>query len=180
MIPFDAFEKKEILQIFHVFLAARKWQQLQSKRYAEKRKFGFIDVQKEDMPPAHVRKIIRDHGDMSNRKFRHDKRVYLGYVSTGNLPILNNKMEIMEISRSHPSKFFRSVSSAFSWRFRSGTFLLQNLGDKIKVCSIIERINVTTHLPCAPARICIYFPLSLATLHACDVVTERSSSCRTP
>lgn len=26
---------------------ARKWQQLQSKRYAEKRKFGFVDAQKE-------------------------------------------------------------------------------------------------------------------------------------
>ena len=25
------------------------------------------------MPPEHVRKIIRDHGDMSSRKFRHDK-----------------------------------------------------------------------------------------------------------
>lgn len=59
--------------------AARKWQQLQAKRYAEKRKFGFVDAQKEDMPPEHVRKIIRDHGDMTNRKFRHDKRVYLGY-----------------------------------------------------------------------------------------------------
>lgn len=58
--------------------AARKWQQLQAKRYAEKRKFGFVDAQKEDMPPEHVRKIIRDHGDMTNRKFRHDKRVYLG------------------------------------------------------------------------------------------------------
>lgn len=34
------------------------------------------------MPPEHVRKIIRDHGDMSSRKFRHDKRVYLGYVAT--------------------------------------------------------------------------------------------------
>lgn len=57
---------------------AKKWQQLQSKRYAEKRKFGFVDAQKEDMPPEHLRKIIRDHGDMTNRKFRHDKRVYLG------------------------------------------------------------------------------------------------------
>ena len=38
---------------------ARKWQQLQSKRYAEKRKFGFVDAQKEDMPPEHLRKIIR-------------------------------------------------------------------------------------------------------------------------
>ena len=58
--------------------AARKWQQLQSKRYSEKRKFGFVEAQKEDMPPEHVRKIIRDHGDMSSRKYRHDKRVYLG------------------------------------------------------------------------------------------------------
>ena len=57
---------------------ARKWQQLQSKRYSEKRKFGFVEAQKEDMPPEHVRKIIRDHGDMSSRKYRHDKRVYLG------------------------------------------------------------------------------------------------------
>ena len=65
-----------------VLFSARKWQQLQSKRYAEKRKFGFVDAMKEDMPPEHVRKIIRDHGDMSSRKFRHDKRVYLGYVIT--------------------------------------------------------------------------------------------------
>ena len=57
---------------------AKKWQQLQQARYAEKRKFGFVDTPKEDMPPEHVRKIVRDHGDMTNRKFRHDKRVYLG------------------------------------------------------------------------------------------------------
>ena len=30
------------------------------------------------MPPEHVRKILKDHGDMSSRKFRSDKRVYLG------------------------------------------------------------------------------------------------------
>lgn len=63
---------------FFFCLLARKWQQLQSKRYSEKRKFGFVEAQKEDMPPEHVRKIIRDHGDMSSRKYRHDKRVYLG------------------------------------------------------------------------------------------------------
>ncbi|KAL2463063.1 Pre-mRNA-proCES [Forsythia ovata] len=57
---------------------ARKWMQLNSKRYSDKRKFGFVETQKEDMPPEHVRKIIRDHGDMSSKKFRHDKRVYLG------------------------------------------------------------------------------------------------------
>ena len=64
--------------VFSAVAAARKWQLLQSKRYSDKQKFGFIDAQKEDMPPEHVRKIVHDHGDMSNRKFRHDKRVYLG------------------------------------------------------------------------------------------------------
>ncbi len=40
-------------------LQARKWQQLNSKRYGEKRKFGYVQAQKEEMPPEHVRKIIR-------------------------------------------------------------------------------------------------------------------------
>lgn len=64
--------------ILLIYLAVQKWQQLQSKRFSEKRKFGFVDAQKEDMPPEHIRKIMRDHGDMSSRKYRHDKRVYLG------------------------------------------------------------------------------------------------------
>lgn len=100
---------------------AKKWQQLQTKRYGAKRRFGFVDIYKEDMPPEvcgcgwvrtgwggdsllmslhkqtpnhahttthypkqntnttpphlelqHVRKIIRDHGDMSSKKFRCD------------------------------------------------------------------------------------------------------------
>jgi pre-mRNA-processing factor 8 len=33
---------------------ARKWQQLNSKRYSDKRKFGFVEQQKEDLP-AEVR-----------------------------------------------------------------------------------------------------------------------------
>ena len=66
------------LYILYSCAAAKKWQQLQTKRYSEKRKYGFVEAQKEDMPPEHVRKIIRDHGDMTSRKYRHDKRVYLG------------------------------------------------------------------------------------------------------
>ncbi|KAH9260319.1 hypothetical protein BASA81_001489 [Batrachochytrium salamandrivorans] len=31
-----------------------------------------------DMPVEHLRKICKDHGDFSSRKFRADKRVYLG------------------------------------------------------------------------------------------------------
>jgi pre-mRNA-processing factor 8 len=38
---------------------ARKWHQLNSKRYSDKcNKFGFVDVQTEDMPPEHVREIF--------------------------------------------------------------------------------------------------------------------------
>ena len=51
---------------------------LQSKRYSEKRKFGFVEAQKEDMPPEHIHKTIRDHGDTTHKKFCNDKRVYLG------------------------------------------------------------------------------------------------------
>nr|CAD7443039.1 unnamed protein product [Timema bartmani] len=75
------------------FVQAQKWQQLQSKRFSEKRKFGFVDAQKEDMPPEHIRKIIRDHGDMSSRKYRHDKRVYLGalkYMPHAVMKLLEN------------------------------------------------------------------------------------------
>lgn len=45
------------------------------------------------MPPEHVRKIVRDHGDMSSRKFRADKRVYLGalkYVPHAVYKLLEN------------------------------------------------------------------------------------------
>ncbi|CAO3600274.1 unnamed protein product [Absidia cylindrospora] len=71
----------------------KKWQQLQNKRYGEKRKFGFIEHQKADMPPEHLRKVIKDHGDMSAKKFRHDKRIYLGalkYIPHAVLKLLEN------------------------------------------------------------------------------------------
>lgn len=48
---------------------ARKWQQLNSKRYSDKRKFGFVETQKEDMPPEHVRKIIRQVFSLSRKLF---------------------------------------------------------------------------------------------------------------
>jgi len=67
--------------------------QLNAKRYSDKRKFGFVEQQKVDAPPEHIRKIIKDHGDMSSRKFRHDKRVYLGalkYVPHAVLKLLEN------------------------------------------------------------------------------------------
>lgn len=50
-------------------------------------------TREQDLPPEHVRKIIKDHGDMSNRKFRNDKRVHLGalkYVPHAVMKLLEN------------------------------------------------------------------------------------------
>ncbi|KAH6911378.1 pre-mRNA-processing-splicing factor [Coprinopsis sp. MPI-PUGE-AT-0042] len=72
---------------------SQKWMQMQRKRYGEKRKGGYVDMGKQDLPPEHVRKIIKDHGDMSNRKFRNDKRVHLGalkYVPHAVMKLLEN------------------------------------------------------------------------------------------
>ncbi|GKB83263.1 pre-mRNA-processing-splicing factor 8A [Tanacetum coccineum] len=72
---------------------ARKWTQLNSKRYSEKKKFGYVETAKENMPPEHVRKIISDQGDMLSKNFRRDKRVYLGalkYVPHAVYKLLEN------------------------------------------------------------------------------------------
>merc|ERR1719174_2111269 len=74
-------------------MKARSWQQLQNRRDNKRREFGYNEQQKADMPPEHVRKLIKDHGDMSSKKFRHDKRVYLGalkYVPHAVLKLLEN------------------------------------------------------------------------------------------
>lgn len=66
---------------------------MQSRRFAAKRKVGYVEAQKEEMPPEHVRKIIKDHGDMTSKKFRHDKRIYLGalkYVPHAVMKLLEN------------------------------------------------------------------------------------------
>ncbi|EHL02532.1 putative Pre-mRNA-splicing factor spp42 [Glarea lozoyensis 74030] len=47
-------------------------------RFGEKRKGGFVETQKADMPPEHLRKIVKDIGDVSQKKFSSDKRSYLG------------------------------------------------------------------------------------------------------
>eukprot|EP01062_Namystynia_karyoxenos_P058492 TRINITY_DN50017_c0_g1_i1.p1 TRINITY_DN50017_c0_g1~~TRINITY_DN50017_c0_g1_i1.p1 ORF type:complete len:2366 (+),score=967.90 TRINITY_DN50017_c0_g1_i1:106-7098(+) len=73
---------------------AAKWKKLNAKRFARRRRHGAAaHTEKEEMPPAHVRKIVKDHGDMTNKKFRHDKRVYLGalkYVPHAALKLLEN------------------------------------------------------------------------------------------
>ncbi|KXJ94647.1 pre-mRNA processing splicing factor 8 [Microdochium bolleyi] len=50
----------------------------QRNRFGEKRKGGFVETQKADMPPEHLRKIVKDIGDVSQKKYTNDKRSYLG------------------------------------------------------------------------------------------------------
>ncbi|KAK8864279.1 pre-mRNA-processing-splicing factor 8 [Kwoniella newhampshirensis] len=75
---------------------ARKWRGAQKRRFNTKRRQGGgggVDFGKADLPPEHIRKIIKDHGDMSNRKFRNDKRVHLGalkYVPHAVMKLLEN------------------------------------------------------------------------------------------
>ncbi|KAI9295519.1 pre-mRNA-processing-splicing factor 8 [Neoconidiobolus thromboides FSU 785] len=78
---------------------------MNSKRYGDKRKFGFAEQEKQKMPPEHVRKIIKDHGDMSSKKFRHDKRIYLGalkYIPHAVLKLLENMPMPWEQEREVP------------------------------------------------------------------------------
>ncbi|ETW20433.1 hypothetical protein PFFVO_00666, partial [Plasmodium falciparum Vietnam Oak-Knoll (FVO)] len=71
---------------------ARKWKMLNSKKYSKKKKFGVVE-EKEEMPCEHLRKIVKEHGDMSNKKYRYDKRVYLGalkYIPHAVFKLLEN------------------------------------------------------------------------------------------
>ncbi|KMU77491.1 pre-mRNA processing splicing factor 8 [Coccidioides immitis RMSCC 3703] len=56
----------------------KEWLRTQRNRFGEKRKAGFVETQKADMPPEHLRKIVKDIGDVSQKKFSTDKRSYLG------------------------------------------------------------------------------------------------------
>lgn len=59
-------------------LQAKKWATLSKRKWSSKQKSGAAATQKEHLAEEIVRKIVKDHGDMTSRKFRHDKRVYLG------------------------------------------------------------------------------------------------------
>ncbi|KAF1955064.1 PROCN-domain-containing protein [Byssothecium circinans] len=56
----------------------KEWLRRQRQRFGERRKAGFVETQKADMPPEHLRKVFRDIGDVSQKKFTSDKRSYLG------------------------------------------------------------------------------------------------------
>jgi hypothetical protein len=60
------------LQLDANTLAAKckSWRNATKKRYSTRRKFGYSEQQKESLPPEVLRKIIKDHGDMSSKRFR--------------------------------------------------------------------------------------------------------------
>lgn len=71
----------------------KRWRFTNSKRYRDKKKIGFVESQKELLPPEVLRRTVKDHGDMSSKKFRRDKRVYLGalkYIPHAIIKLLEN------------------------------------------------------------------------------------------
>ena len=75
----------------------REWNAINAKRYtshhASQQSSTTQQHAKADMPPEHLRKIVRDHGDMSARKFATDRRVYLGalkYIPHAVFKLLEN------------------------------------------------------------------------------------------
>ena len=80
----------------HSFLSRKpntNGQIVQNNRFGEKRKHGFVEAEKVEMPREHLAKIMTDHGDMSSKKFRHDKRAYLGalkYMPHAVMKLLEN------------------------------------------------------------------------------------------
>ena len=80
----------------------KEWLRGQRNRFGEKRKAGFVETQKADMPPEHLRKIVKDIGDVSQKKFSTDKRSYLGalkFMPHAVLKLLENMPMPWESSR---------------------------------------------------------------------------------
>lgn len=73
-------------------MKAQRWREHQSRQRASGPRRQ-VAPEKTPMPPEHVRKIVKDHGDMSSKKFERDKRVYLGalkYVPHALMKLLEN------------------------------------------------------------------------------------------
>lgn len=78
-------------------LAERKklWIRTQKRKFGETRGKGksLVHSTKPDMPPEHLRKVIKDHGDLSTKRAATDKRSYLGalkFIPHAVLKLLEN------------------------------------------------------------------------------------------
>ena len=60
-------------------LRQTEWLRANSHRNSIQRRHGaMLEAEKPRLPAEHLRKIVKQHGDMSARKYRADRRVYLG------------------------------------------------------------------------------------------------------
>ena len=57
---------------------AARWHKLTTAKYSTKHSFNHNPPSKEAMPPEHLRLLVHSHGDLSEKKYKQDKRVYLG------------------------------------------------------------------------------------------------------
>lgn len=72
---------------------ARKWELLNNARFKKVVRRGRKADKKPKLPTEVLRKIVKDHGDLSGKKFRNDKRAYLGalkYLPHSILKLLEN------------------------------------------------------------------------------------------
>jgi pre-mRNA-processing factor 8 len=93
---------------------AKRWSRLQTKRYSHRKRFSTNtstnnntpQIQKDALPPEHIRKILFDHGDMStSKRYTSDKRIYLGalkYAPHAVFKLLENMPMPWEVSRQVP------------------------------------------------------------------------------
>ncbi|TIA88345.1 hypothetical protein E3P99_02619 [Wallemia hederae] len=73
----------------------KKHHQFSKRRWGLKKPggAGTSGSEKVELPPEHLRKIIKDHGDMSHMRYRNEKRIHLGalkYVPHAVLKLLEN------------------------------------------------------------------------------------------
>jgi len=86
---------------------SKRWAALQRKRYAHKRRYGTTKGgallgPKDSLPAEVLRKILTDHGDMTAKRYKQDKRVYLGalkYVPHAIYKLLENMPMPWEATR---------------------------------------------------------------------------------
>lgn len=78
---------------------AREWRSMNAKRFAsmgteaEKKQRQQQQKMQKPMPPEVLRRIVKEHGDMSNRRYRNHNTVYLGalkYVPHAVMKLLEN------------------------------------------------------------------------------------------
>ena len=92
---------------------SKRWNTLQKKRYTHRHRLTSSQKggssgghpPKSALPPEHLRKILSNHGDMSAKRYNHEKRIYLGalkYIPHSIYKLLENMPMPWEAYREVP------------------------------------------------------------------------------